>query len=223
MTSTAQTKLALVVRGGWDGHHPVAATDLFVPFLESEGFEVMIRDSTSAYADADLMARVDLVVQCITMSTIEPDEVAGLRAAVEAGTGLAGWHGGIVDSFRASSEYLHLTGAQFACHPSSSNRHTIEMLPAAADHPITRGIPDFELDTEQYWMLADSYIDVLAVTTQTASPGDPWQRPVTSPAVFTRQWGQGKVFVATPGHDPEVLQNEHVNTLVKRGLLWAAR
>lgn len=216
-------KLALVVRGGWDGHHPVAATDLFIPFLEHSGFEVLIRDSTSAYADAALMAKVDLVVQCVTMSAIEWEEANGLRNAVAAGTGLAGWHGGIADSFRSSSEYLHLIGAQFACHPESSNPHRIEFTEAAAEHPITRGIPDFELDTEQYWMLADDYLDVLATTTQSVRQGDPWTRPVTSPAVWTRQWGKGRIFVTTPGHDPQVLQHEHVNTLVKRGMLWAAR
>ena len=36
------------------------------------------------------------------------------------------------------------------------------MLPAAAEHPITAGIGDFDLVTEQYWVLADAYLDVLA-------------------------------------------------------------
>ena len=38
-------------------------------------------------------------------------------AAIEAGTGFAGWHGGIADSYRNTSDYLHLVGGQFACHP----------------------------------------------------------------------------------------------------------
>jgi hypothetical protein len=28
---------------------------------------------------------------------------------------------------------------------------------------------------------------------------DPWHRPVTSAAVWTRQWGGGRIFVSTPG------------------------
>ena len=43
--STAPTRVALVVRGGWDGHQPVEATDLFIPFLEENGFDVRIEDS----------------------------------------------------------------------------------------------------------------------------------------------------------------------------------
>ncbi|MCW2811902.1 MAG: hypothetical protein JWP61_2360 [Friedmanniella sp.] len=228
-------RTALVVRGGWEGHQPVEATDLFLPFLRENGFAVQVEDSPSVYADADTMAGVDLIVQCMTMTTIEKDQLLGLQAAVEAGTGLAGWHGGIADSYRDSSDYLHLIGGQFACHPGrhpdertgeqSDNYvpYRIEMLPAAAEHPVTAGLGDFDLVTEQYWVLTDDYIDVLATTTQAVRPWDPWHRPVTSPAIWTRQWGAGRIFVATPGHNLDVLRVPQVTTLIERGLLWASR
>ncbi|MBG6240139.1 type 1 glutamine amidotransferase [Mycetocola sp. CAN_C7] len=95
---TNDHKTALVVRGGWDGHQPVEATELFIPYLKASGFEVRVEESPKIYADTDYMAGVDLVTQCMTMSTIEKDEFEGLRTAVENGTGLAGWHGGIADS-----------------------------------------------------------------------------------------------------------------------------
>ena len=100
------TKNALVVRGGWDGHQPVEATDLFIPFLREEGFTVRVEESTAVYADAEYMAGVDLILQCNTMTTIEKAEFEGLRSAIEAGTGMAGWHGGIADSYRNNSDYL---------------------------------------------------------------------------------------------------------------------
>jgi type 1 glutamine amidotransferase len=72
-------------------------------------------------------------------------------------------------------------------------------------------------------VLHDDYNDVLATTTQKARPWDPWKRPVTSPAVWTRQWGAGRIFVSTPGHRVEILENPSVRTIIERGLLWAAR
>lgn len=228
-------KTALVVRGGWDGHQPVEATELFIPFLEQNGFTVRVEESPAVYADADAMAGVDLIVQANTMNTIEKEEFEGLRAAVESGTGLAGWHGGIADSYRNNSDYLQMIGGQFASHPGkhpdertgeqSDNYmpHRIEMTSAAAEHPITQGIADFELVTEQYWVLHDDYNDVLATTTQAVRPWDPWNRPVTSPAIWTRQWGAGRIFVSTPGHRVEILQDTNVRTIIERGLLWAAR
>lgn len=228
-------RTAVIVRGGWVGHDPVGTTDLFIPHLREHGFTVRVEDSSAVYADADVMAATDLVVQCATMSSIRDEEVEGLRAAVAAGTGLAGWHGGIVDAYRDSTAYLQLVGGQFAAHPrrdpgdpaggpgDSDTAHTIDVLPEAADHPITRGLTSFPLVTEQYWVLADALCDVLATTTQAVRAGDPWDRPVVSPAIWTRQWGHGRVFVCTPGHDVAVLQDRNVRTIVERGLLWAAR
>ena len=186
--SMTTTKNALVVRGGWDGHQPVEATDLFIPFLREQGYGVRVEESTAVYADAAYLAGVDLIVQCNTMNTIEKAEFEGLRAAIAGGTGMAGWHGGIADSYRNSSDYLHLIGGQFACHPSKDygelhgdatdnfRTYTVNMLPAAAEHPITAGIGDFELFTEQYWVLSDDYIDVLATTTLPARDKDAWHR-----------------------------------------------
>ena len=230
-----QRKSALIVRGGWDGHQPEQATDLFIPFLEANEFSVRIEGSPKIYADPDFMQTVDLIVQCNTMAAIDREPLQGLHASIQAGTGMAGWHGGIADSYRNSSDYLHLIGGQFACHPGkhpderkgeqSDNYvpYRINMLLTAADHPITRGIKDFDLVTEQYWVLHDSYIDVLATTTQAVREWDPWTRPVTSPAIWTRQWGKGRIFVCTPGHRVEVLQNPNVRTIIERGMLWASR
>lgn len=229
------TRQALVVRGGWDGHRPVEATDLFIPFLESSGFAVRVEDSPEIYADEATMRATDIVLQCVTMSEISQDALAGLRAAVRGGLGLAGWHGGIADSYRNSSDYLQLIGGQFATHPSKSPDlctgdqsdnylpYTIEMTDLGREHEITAGIADFELTTEQYWVLHDDLNDVLATTTHPTRPYHLWHRPITSPAIWTRLWGAGRVFVATPGHSLDVLEDTNVRTIIERGLLWAAR
>src|SRR5438105_1763578 len=152
-------KRALVVRGGWEGHQPVEATELFIPFLRDNGYTVRVEKSTEVYGDRDEMGATDLVVQCVTMSEITQEQLAGLGAAVVAGTGFTGWHGGIADSFRASSDYLHLVGGQFATHPGKEPclrrgeaadnflPHTVRLTELGRQHPITAGLEDFELDT----------------------------------------------------------------------------
>jgi len=216
-----EQRRALVVRGGWDGHAPEEAAELFVPFLREHDFDVVVEGSLEAYADPDLMAATDLVVQCWTMGDILADELRGLRSAVVAGTGFAGWHGGIVDSFRIATDYLQLVGAQFAAHPGGTLvEHTINVT---GDHPIVEGVHDFTLRSEQYWLLTDPLNDVLATTTITPGPDDPWHAPVTSPAVWTRRWGAGRVFVCAPGHQLADLEVPAVRTIIERGLLWASR
>ena len=111
-------RTALVVRGGWDGHQPVETTELFIPFLEANGFSVRVEESPAVYADDTYMATVDLIMQVNTMNTIEKEEMAGLHAAVVNGTGMGGWHGGIADSYRDNADYLHMIGGQFAITPA---------------------------------------------------------------------------------------------------------
>jgi len=211
------TRRALVVRGGWEGHQPVEATELFIPFLRDNDFEVTVSDSTESYLDLD---GTDLVLQCISMGDITNEQVKGLEAAVRAGTGLAGWHGGIVDSFRNSADYSFMTGGQFVSHPGGFVDHRIEVV---SDDPIVEGITHFDLHTEQYYVHADPTNNVLATTTVRAHPDYPWIGGAVMPAVWTRTWGEGRVFVCTPGHSLADLDVPEVRTIIERGLLWASK
>lgn len=219
----ASGRSAIVVRGGWEGHNPVEATDRFVPFLEGHGFSVEVRDDLDVYTDAEKLAATDLVLQCYTQGTATDNQVNGLSAAVQAGTGLAGWHGGIVDSFRASPDYLHMTGGQWAAHPGGFVDYEVEVVPERADHPIVAGLTQWKHHTEQYWCLTDDLNDVLATSTFHVEDGMPWREQLVVPAVWTRQWGAGRVFVSTIGHKLEDLDVPEVRTLTERGLLWASR
>jgi type 1 glutamine amidotransferase len=218
-----RSRQALIVRGGWEGHSPVEATERFIPFLKENGFAVEVHDTPEIYTDADKLAATDLVVQCYTQGTATDEAVNGLSAAVRAGTGLAGWHGGIVDSFRGSPDYLHLTGGQWAAHPGGFVDYAVDVVPERADHPIVAGLSHWELNTEQYWVLTDELNDVLASTRFSVGPDTPWREELVSPAVWTRQWGQGRVFVSTIGHKLDDLDHPDVRTLTERGLLWASR
>ena len=71
------TRNALIVRGGWEGHQPIAATEVFLPFLEANGYDIRIEESPEVYADSAAMAATDLIVQCVTMSEITRDQVDG--------------------------------------------------------------------------------------------------------------------------------------------------
>ena len=217
------SRRALVVRGGWEGHSPTEATERFIPFLKDNDFAVEISEDLDVYLDAEQLAETDLIVQCWSMGQATDEQVLGLATAVQAGTGLAGWHGGICDSFRASAEYLQLVGGQFATHPDGVKEHEIVVSAERADHPIVSGLTRWTQTTEQYWVLSDGLNDVLAVSRHSAGDDTPWRQDYLSPAVWTRQWGRGRVFVSTIGHFPADLDVPPVRTLTERGLLWAAR
>jgi type 1 glutamine amidotransferase len=227
-------KHALIVRGGRPAHQPFETTEHFRPFLESSGFHIRVEDSSAIYADFDAMSQFDLIIQCIE-SPIDEASVSGLRTAVHNGCGFVGWHGGVLVGFTEAEAYYQMIGGKFVAHPGKllAERtgadtdyfipHTIEITELGKSHEITKGISDFELTTEQYWLLTDPYMQVLATTTQAVRVGDSWNSPVTSPAIWTRQWGKGKIFICSPGHNFAVISHPTVTQVIQNGITWAVR
>lgn len=211
-------KQALLVRGGWDGHDPFATTDRYAKFLAGESYEVSTSDTLDAYLDD--LSDVDLIVQCWTMGQISPEQLTGLRAAVRAGTGLAGWHGGIVDAFRDQPEYHLLTGGQFIHHHKEFVTYPVEIT---STHEIVAGLGTFEVHSEQYYVHADPGNEVLATTDFLPDPDRPEIATPTMPVTWVRRHGAGRVFVTTIGHRMADLELPAVDEMVRRGLLWATR
>jgi uncharacterized protein len=214
-------KKALMVWGGWDGHEPQKCVERFAPHLRANGFEVEISDTLDAYLDAEKMSSLSLVVQVWTMGTITDEQQKGLITAVrDHGVGLAGWHGGLVDSFRNSVDYQFMTGAQWVAHPGNVIDFDISI--AKSDDPITAGLSDFTMHSEQYYLHVDPMMDVLATTTF-GGEHVPWIKGVVMPVVWKRRWGKGKLFGASFGHVASDFDVREARTIVERGLLWASR
>jgi hypothetical protein len=216
-------KRALVVRGGWEGHVPVPASDRYARVLRESGFEVTLSDSLDSYLDEAQLAAADLVVQCWTMGTMSSQQADGLSRAVRSGTGFAGWHGGIVDAFRGEPLYSLVTGGQFVYHPRGFVRYQVRPVADRADHPVLAGVEAFTITTEQYYVHVDPGIDVLAVTDFVADPAYPDLAGVVMPVTWTRRWGTGRVFVTTIGHSVSDLEVPQVDAMIRAGMAWAAR
>lgn len=214
-------KKALMVWGGWDGHQPKQCVDIFAPVLEKEGFDVTVSDTMDVYKDADLMADLSLVVPCWTMGTIEGDQAKGLLEAVKGGVGIAGWHGGMADAFRNHTEYQFMVGGQWVAHPDGIIDYTVNIIDH--DDPITAGLKDFNMHSEQYYLHVDPGNEVLATTTFTDRVSSPWINGTTIPVVWKRMWGEGKVFYSSLGHVASDFDVPEAREIQRRGMLWAAR
>ena len=117
LPQTLRGRKVLMVWGGWDGHEPKQCVDIYEPWLRSMDAEVTVSDTLDAYLDQELMGQVDLIVQVWTMGTITGEQERALLNAVKNGVGLAGWHGGLGDSFRQNTEYQFMVGGQWVAHP----------------------------------------------------------------------------------------------------------
>lgn len=205
-------KKALIVQGGWDGHKPKEVADILAAALRQNDFDVKISDTLDSYRDLTL-TDFDLIVPNWTMGTIKQEQLKPVLAAVESGVGLAGLHGGMCDSFRNETDWQFMTGGQWVAHPGNDTAHYTVLIDGVAS-PITEGISNFEVTTEQYYMHVDPANTVLA-TTRFGS--------TVMPVVWTKSWGKGRVFYSSLGHRPDVVEMTPVITMMTRGMLWAAR
>jgi type 1 glutamine amidotransferase len=213
-------KKALIVWGGWEGHEPHQCVDIYAPYLRENGYDIEISDSLDAYLDEDRMLALDLIVPVWTMGTITTEQEKGLLAAVESGVGIAGWHGGMADSFRNNTEYQFMVGGQWVAHPGG----VIEYIVNITNHedPITAGLSDFKMNSEQYYMHVDPANEVLATTTFNGERL-PWIDGTVMPVVWKRMWGTGRVFYTSLGHVAKDFNVPEARTIVQRGMLWASK
>ena len=213
-------KKALIVSGGWDGHHPAETSEIVAADLRKEGFEVEISTVLDVLLDEARLKTFDLIVPNWTMGQITGEQEKGLVRAVENGAGLGGFHGGMGDAFRGSSLYQFVVGGQFVAHPDNLKDYVVNIVKKT--DPIVAGLGDFKVHSEQYYMHVDPANEVLATTTfQTKSA--PWVNGTVMPVVWKRRHGQGRVFYQSIGHSPKEFDVPEVREITKRGLLWAAR
>ena len=166
------------------------------------------------------MKSFSLIVPAWTMGTITGEQERGLREAVKSGVGIAGWHGGMGDSFRNNTEYQFMVGGQFVAHPGGIITYEVNII--NHDDPITAGIPDFKITSEQYYMHVDPSNKVLATTTLSGEYM-PWIEGCIMPVVWKRMWGRGRVFYTSLGHVAKDFEVPEVLEIVHRGMLWASR
>ncbi len=214
------SKKALIVFGGWDGHDPKETSALFAGLLEDAGLDVTLSETLDSFLDVDLMGSLDLVVPVYTMSTITKEQEKGLLDAVrDGGVNLGGWHGGAADAFRNNTEYQFMVGGQWVAHPGNIIDYRVNIIDH--DNPITAGIEDFDMHSEQYYMHTDPSNNVMATTTFNGDHA-PWIDGTVMPVIWTRHYGKGRVFYSSLGHVIGDFDVPEARETVRRGLLWSA-
>lgn len=212
-------KKILMVYGGWKGHKPKEFAEKIAPWLQEAGAEIVMSDSLGVYKDSVLMGSIDVIVQSWTMGQIDKEAAQGLLKAVKQGTGIAGFHGGLGDSFRNNTEYQFMVGGQWVSHPGGSIRYEVEVVDQ--EDPVMAGIQNFSLESEQYYMHVDPNVKVLASTRFTGEHLS-WIDGAVMPVVWKKTHGKGRVFYCSLGHAPEVFDLPEAKEILMRGIRWAS-
>jgi len=211
---------ALITWGGWMGHEPDKVAEIFRALLTSEGFQVEVYNTLDCFADVDHLKTLDLIVPIWTMSQIDKQLVQNVSEAVSTGTGLAGCHGGMCDTFRDNVLWQFMTGGNWVAHPGGDG---VDYSVNLQEHPLNEGLADFSVSSEQYYLHVDPAVEVFATT---RFPSVNWlhstNRPVDMPVAWTKRWGLVRVYYNALGHHADVIDHGTPLEMIRRGMLWAA-
>jgi uncharacterized protein len=182
-------------------------------------FDVRVCEDAGVLDSATTLGRYDLVFLHLYNAktpTLSVDAKANLANFVKNGKGLVISHLSSA-SFKEWEEFPKLCGRYWVMGKSGHGpRGIFKARISNKDHPITRGLTDFEADDELYAKLQGD----TAITVLVEADSD-WSKK-TEPLAFLVEYGKGRVFHETFGHDGKALRNPTVQKLIERGCEWAA-
>jgi hypothetical protein len=215
--SSSKRKRVLLLYGGWRGHSPKRIANFIEKRLLAD-YEVVRSDNLRVLSE-DVLAGHDLLVPLWTFGKITKKQEGHLLNAVANGMGLLALHGN-TSAFLESRPHKFMLGGQFVGHPGGNLvTYTVRFH---ANDPLVDGLDEITITSEQYYLLIDPAVKVLASTSIDGDHMD-WIKGVQMPVVWKRQWGKGRVFYCALGHTVEILKQPAVTTLLSRALLWACR
>ncbi|HVR74961.1 MAG TPA: ThuA domain-containing protein [Planctomycetota bacterium] len=225
-----RAKRVLIVTGSDVPAHDWRATTPVTRRIleEAKKLEVFVSEDTGVL-ESSALSRYDLIVlnyrNDASREKLSEAARKNLAAFVSGGKGLAAIHFAVAAE-SDWAEFQKLVGRTWVGKRSGEKavkasghgkRGPFKVIVTKKDHPITRGIQDFEADDELYAQLAgDGPIEVLA----TAHSADFSKRD--EPMAWTLRYGEGRVFVTVLGHDVPARESEGFRKLLSQGCEWAA-
>jgi type 1 glutamine amidotransferase len=184
-------------------------------------FDVTVVEELDILGKKDELQKFDLMVYMRYNTKKEKGEPsdegkANLLDFVKGGKGFVVCHLASA-SFNKWEEWNKLCGRYWVMGKSGHGpRSVFKNKVVAKDHPIAKGVEDFEIDDELYAkLLGDEKINVIV------EADSDWSKK-TEPLMFTLEYGKGRVFHNAYGHDAKPIKTPAVMKLMARGCEWAA-
>jgi type 1 glutamine amidotransferase len=217
-------KKVLIVTGlEYPGHKWRETAPVLVEAIGADKrLEVSVVEEPKFMASPELKKYDVIVLNYQNHNVAAPEgALANLKSAVEGGTGLVLFHfacGAFIDwpTKTVAKDFFTIAGR--AWNPKLRGHDPYGAFKVSitdAQHPITKGLSDFETTDELYTCLdGDVPVQVLAKATSKVDKKD-------YPMAFVLTPGKGRTFHCVLGHDLKAL-GPVVQELYRRGTAWAA-
>lgn len=221
----AEPPIRVLLLSGQNNHDWKTTTPCLQESLQGTGrFAVTVTETPHTLTAADFAKTDVLLSNWNAFGAQAPDWPADLRTAliefVRAGKGLVSVHAG-TSSFPDWSDYQDLVMGTWGLGQTGHGRvHGFAVKPALAEHPVTKGLPEFWIEDELWHGVPlREGTAVLATALSAKETGGSGKE---EPLVLARSYGQGRSLTVLLGHDVRALRNPGFQALLTRGLEWAA-
>jgi type 1 glutamine amidotransferase len=199
-------------------HDWMRTTPMIRELLEKDKqFAVRVVNDPNLLASEDLSELKLVFLHFRNAKPLDQEQLtrAKLSKFVEQGGGLVVLHFAS-GAFGDWPEFRNLAGKVWDGKNTHDPRGVFTVKFTAEDHPITRGLRDFQTDDELYiGLTGDRPVQLLAVARSKLTGTD-------HPMAFVFSYGHGRVFHTPLGHDVQALRTPTTAELIRRGCVWAA-
>mgnify|MGYP002639799539 CR=1 FL=1 len=173
-------------------------------FAKLDGFEFELIASLEELPNK--LGRFSALVLYFHHKKISTKALVKLDGFVSRGGGILGIHSATA-SFKEESHYFEILGGRFIGHGPVTH---FDVKPAS-DSEIFAGIPAFTIKDELYLHEVQPGIETHFTVTHDGQE---------IPAVWTYQYGEGRICYAVGGHRTETMKNKNYQKVLQRGLSW---
>jgi type 1 glutamine amidotransferase len=228
--ASASDQIKVLLISGQNNHNWRVTTPLIVSALKvTERFEVVVcneieKMNPKALSDFDVIVsnwNLWKLRKAIPVALQWSDE---LKAAyvdfVKLGGGHVAIHAGS-STFYDCSDYQEICVATWAHGTHHGPCHEFEVRIDTQEHPVTKGLANFNKWDELWEKVHVSAEDYTVLTSSYASSkfrgDDVWE-----PSTFVAQFGQGRTAYTSFGHAPKAFESHDFNVLLARLVEWTA-
>jgi type 1 glutamine amidotransferase len=215
-------RVLIVTGSDVPAHDWRATTPATRRILEEGGIEVVVSEEPAVLETKALRGYDAVLLNYRNQPTEKLSDAAreNLAAYVSGGGGLVALHFA-VSAWGDWPEFRKLVGRVWVGKRDGGAsghgpRGTFRVRITGGEHPVAKGLGDFDADDECYSALSgDTPIEVIAAAKSDFTGKD-------EPMAWTLTYGKGRAFVSVLGHDVKSREIAGFQELLRRGTRWAA-
>ncbi len=224
----------LIITGD-HGHDWKATTAYFKQFLPKDRISVDVTETPGKDMTPDNLKKYDVLLLNYRDSakgakdpihgpdTVwSPENKQAFLGAVRSGKGLVVYHHAS-SAFLEWLEFERCIAGGWRGQGYHGPKHQFSVKIAKSDHPITSGLPaNFLHQVDELYANSVMFPENVVLATAYSDPSKDYGTGLDEPMIWVKNYGRGRVFVNAMGHDSDAMKGLGFQTLMIRGIEWAA-